>query len=99
MSPAPQPTRAYWSSGGAIVGRCGPLSDAYALHLFRFFANEASARRAQGERDAARCCLGLALDLASAIVAAADWARAAGADCSPQVDGLRSVTRRANSRH
>ncbi len=97
MSPARLPTRAHWSSGGAIIGRCGPLSDAYALQLFRFYAGQALARHARGDHAAARCCLGLALELADAIVAAADWARAGGANGSPQADRLRVLRRHANS--
>ena len=98
MSPARLPTRAHWSSGGAILGRCGPLSAAYALELFRFYARQALARHARGDHAAARCCLDLALELADAIVGAADWARAGGADGSLQADRLRLLRRRANSR-
>src|SRR5262249_55191447 len=89
MSPTPLRTRAFWSSGGVIVGRCGPLSATSALNLFRFFGREALEQRAQGDVDAARCCLRLALDLAGALVAAADWKRAAGGDCCPDIDPLR----------
>ncbi len=76
---------AYWSSGGVIVGRSGPLGGC-ALQLFRFFAREALSRHDRGDVAAADCCLALALELAAAIVAASDWVRAAsgGAVKKPQ---------------
>ena len=99
MTPARPPNRAYWSCGGTIVGRSGPLSDAYALQLFRFFAGEALARASKGEGDAAHCCLNLALDLAIASVAAADWARAAGAGGrKPPIDPPHGWTKLTKSR-
>ena len=80
MTPVRLPTRAYWASGGVIVGRCGPLTTVQASALLRFYRRQALACHDHGDHDAVICCLALAADLAVAIVNAADWARAASGD-------------------
>lgn len=97
MSPLRPTGLAYWSSGGGVIGRCGPLGGC-ALELFRFYGREALARHDRGDAAGVRCCLVLALELAAAIVAAADWRRAASAGSSQQarIERLRHLTLQVN---
>jgi len=69
--------RSYWTCGGSIVGRCGPLSMSRALALLQFYAGEALTCEGAGDALGAAGCLRLASDLADALLSAAEWARCA----------------------
>jgi hypothetical protein len=77
MSPRRMGGPAYWASGGAIVGRCGPIELERARALLDFYDEAAREQRSAGDSAATLCCLRLAVDLARAVIAASAWRRAA----------------------
>ena len=98
MTPARLASPAYWSSGGVVVGRCGPLTLRCALALFAFFGREALERHAAKDAAATARCVALAGDLAKALVATADWARAGAGVVEPKIAQLRDFTQRCSPR-
>ncbi len=85
----------YWPSAGAVMGRHGELALASAISFVRFLGTQAHQCRRQGDAAGARYCALVALELAQAVVAAADWRRAAGAapTAPAPVEARRAVTR------
>jgi hypothetical protein len=69
--------RAYWMSGGDILGRRGPLSFNAAASRFLFYARQAWRCASQGDQPGALYCARRAHDLARALAAAEEWRRAA----------------------
>ena len=85
MSPVRMSGLAYWSSGGSVAGRSGPLALGSAVELLDFFNREAEACLAQGDGAAARLCAELALELGCAVAKAVSWRR-----CWRGLEGPRS---------
>ena len=81
--------RAYWSSGGAVLSRAGPLATDRSLALLQFYGRLALDCEALGDAAGARHCAGLACQLGAALLAADDWRRAA-LGCAP-ADGLKTL--------
>ena len=73
MSPVRMGGLAYWSSGGTVAGRRGPISSARALDLLAFFNREAETCLAEGDAKAAQFCAELALELGRAVARAVRW--------------------------
>jgi hypothetical protein len=78
MSPERMAGRAYWASGGDVIGRCGPISISRAFELLQVFTEEAERQRWAGDPAAGELLSSLALELGAAIARAAVWRRAAG---------------------
>jgi hypothetical protein len=78
MSPERMAGRAYWASGGDVIGRCGPMSVARAFELLQVFTEEAGRQRWAGDLAAGELLSSLALELGAAVARAAVWRRAAG---------------------
>ena len=75
MSPARMGGLAFWSSGGSVAGRRGPMALDRAVELLGFLNREADACLARGDAAAARLCADLALELGCAVAKAASWRR------------------------
>ena len=99
MSAPRQGTGAWWSSGGTICSRAGPISAARGLALFHRYAREAWERDRNGERPAARLCAEMALALAHAMLAAEDWRCAASGlrRSNTELQSLRQLARDVKS--
>jgi hypothetical protein len=78
MSPERMSGAAYWSSGGTVASRRGPVALGRAVELLAFFNSEAEARLAAGETAPARFCAELALEIGCAIAKTAYWRRCGG---------------------
>jgi hypothetical protein len=85
VSPERMSGLAYWSSGGSVAGRCGPLALGSAVELLGFLNREAEACLAQGDGVAARFCAELALEFGCAVAKAVTWRR-----CGRGLGGPRS---------
>jgi hypothetical protein len=68
---------AYWASGGGITSKFGPLSMDTADRLYTFFACQAIKADEIKDREGARYCAQMAIQLFKAIEQANRWARAA----------------------
>jgi hypothetical protein len=79
MSPTRMGGLAYWASGGAVVGRRGPIALARAAALLAFFNREAGTLLAQGDAPAASFCADVAMELGCALARAANWRRCGAA--------------------
>ena len=78
MAPERMSGPAYWSSGGTVAGRRGPITLARAAELLAFFNETADARLADGDAVTARFCADLALEVGRAIAKAMIWRRCGG---------------------
>ena len=79
MSPDRMAGLAYWSSGGTVAGRRGPIELAHAVALLAFFNQTAETSLASGDTAAAWFCAELALELGRAIAKAVSWRRCGAA--------------------
>jgi len=71
---------AYWSAGGSVVSRRGPLSDAAAAERLAFYRD---AGATYADPAALQFCCARADELAAAIAQAARWRRCGGAPGRP----------------
>ena len=94
ISPDSRRTPAYWSSGGAVLSRSGPLATGRSLELLQFYGRQALACEGLGDLTGAKHCAWLACEIAAALLSADDWRRAAvGGPPTDTLMALRALRR------